>query len=107
MITRRARYGLSLVSFFAAGVAISDSVIAQDRLPKMPGYENYLRMSREINAAARPLFQSSVSSVVWLASGNGFEYALGGKFYRYDFASGQRIEISALSAQPAEGGGPP
>jgi len=76
---------------------------AQDRLPKMPGYEYYSRMSREINAAARPLLQSGVNSVVWLANGSGFEYALNGKFYRYDYASHQRTEIPALSRPAADG----
>ena len=79
---------------------------AQDRLPKMPGYENYTRMTREINAAARPLFQSSVNSVVWLANGSGVEYGLNGKFYRYDFAAHQRTEIPALSAAAPENGFP-
>lgn len=68
----------------------------------MPGYENYSRMSREIAAAARPLFQSSVNSVVWLANGSGFEYAVNGKFYRYDFPTHQRTEIAALSSPAPE-----
>jgi dipeptidyl-peptidase-4 len=87
---------------------------AQDRLPKMPGYEHFVQMSREINAAARPLYQSSVTSIGWLPSGAGLEFAVNGKFYRYDFANRQRTEIPALTnptgdgvATPRRGGGRP
>src|SRR5690349_15240022 len=88
---------------FAAGLIWCQASSAQDRLPKMPGYDYYSRMSREISAAARPLLQSGVNSVVWLADGTGCEYALNGKFYRYDYASHQKSEIPALSAPALEG----
>src|SRR5690349_17069058 len=101
MASRLPFLAVRLLGAVTAGILITGPASAQDRLPGMPGYENYSRMSREINAAARPIFQSSINSIVWLASGNGFEYALGGKFYRYDYASRQKIEIPALSAQPA------
>ena len=48
------------------------------------------------------MFQSTVGSVVWLANGTGFEYALNAKFYRYDFALRRRTEIPALSIPVAD-----
>ncbi len=77
----------------------------QDRLPKMPGYENYIRMSREIGAAARPVQQSTVGAVSWLPNGSGIEFALNGKFYRHDYATRKRTEIPALTSAPANGSG--
>ena len=40
----------------------------------------------------------------WLPDGSGVEYALNGKFYRYDFATRQKTEIPALT-RPAAGNG--
>ncbi len=84
-------------------VAAIGGAYGQDRLPKMPGYENFSRMSREISAAARPVQQSLVNAVSWLPNGAGCEFALNGKFYRYDFGTRMRTEIPALTSQPVNG----
>ncbi|HLJ55261.1 MAG TPA: DPP IV N-terminal domain-containing protein [Chthonomonadaceae bacterium] len=95
------RYFRSALAFVVLGACTAAQAGAQDRLSKMPGYENYARMSRELTAAARPVFQSGVSQVAWLPDGSGMEFATGGVFYRYDFATRKRTEIPALTAPPA------
>jgi dipeptidyl-peptidase-4 len=60
------------------------SVGAQDRLKLMPGYEQFQKMSRETQGIAATL--GSVS-VTWKDDSSAFEYARGGKLYRFDIAT--------------------
>ena len=62
---------------------------AQDRLPTMPGYAQYQRISSLRQGAV----QSGALSVRWLDDGSAFEYERGGKSFRYDVATRRATEI--------------
>ena len=84
------------------GVAILSAVVgAQDRLKTMPGYEQYLRMSKEIPAAVK----MGNLPVVWKDGGKAFEYTKDGKTWRFDVATKAATEIPATDAAPAAPGG--
>ena len=108
--TTRFSSTIRLVLAGAAGAAIlSAAVGAQDRLKTMPGYEQYLRMSKEIPAAVK---MGSVSAS-WKDDGKSFEYTKDGKAYRFDVATKASTELPATDAPPAAprgrgglGGGP-
>ncbi len=70
---------------------------AQDRLKTMPGYERYLRMSREITNA----YKSGSLSVNWKDEGKALEYQKEGKRYRYDIATRKISQAGPASAQPS------
>jgi len=85
-----------------AGVAIlSAAVGAQDRLKSMPGYEQYLRMSKEIPSAIR----MGNLSVAWKDGGKAFEYTKDGKTWRFDIAAKTATELQGAEAAPVAPGG--
>src|SRR5689334_9078415 len=88
--------------FSVAVVGCSVSLSAQDRLKLMPGYERYHKMAQLIQQAVG---DASVRSVKW--NDAGFEYEVGGKKFRYDFASKRATEIPKEQAQPQRYGGFP
>ncbi|MBR9990916.1 MAG: DPP IV N-terminal domain-containing protein [Gemmatimonadetes bacterium] len=61
----------------------------QDRLPTMPGYEQYQRITGQRQGAVR-LGSLNVS---WLDDGSAFDYQHDGKPYRYGVAARQAVEI--------------
>ncbi|MBM3295156.1 MAG: S9 family peptidase, partial [Candidatus Aminicenantes bacterium] len=80
---------------------------AQDRLKTYPGYEQYQKMSKEMQGA----FRSGALQVRWAEDGKTFEYTREGKTYKYDVAKKQAVETGA-AAPPQKpegmrrGGGP-
>ncbi len=81
---------------------------AQDRLKTYPGYDQYQKMTKEIQGAAK----LGTLRVTWKDGGKAFEYTKDGKSYRFDIASKKTTEIGAAAA-PAKpegmgrpGGGP-
>jgi dipeptidyl-peptidase-4 len=60
---------------------------AQDRLPTMPGYEQFQKMSREIPRSV----QMGSLTVTWKDGGQAFEYQKDAKAYRYDIA-GRKVQ---------------
>ena len=70
---------LTLVSLTFGGF----SVVAQDRLKSMPGYEQYQKMSREIPGAVKP----GAVAVRWIDGGKSFEFTREGRILRYDLAT--------------------
>lgn len=83
-------------------VILSAVVLAQDRLKTMPGYEQYLRMSKEIPTAVK----LGNLSVAWKDGGKAFEYPKDGKIYRYEIATKATTETAApAEAAPAAPGG--
>lgn len=91
-----------LSAFLSASVFISAVILggiasAQDRLPSMPGYAQYKKVSPEIRGS----FKSGSLYVTWKDSGNAFEYQRDGKVYRYDIATRKATETGAA---PAESG---
>ena len=100
--TTRRRLTSRLALAALAGVAIlSAAVGAQDRLKSMPGYEQYLRMSKELPSAIR----MGTLSVSWKDGGRAFEYAKDGKTWRFDIAAKTATELQGAEAAPAAPGG--
>lgn len=71
-------------------------VEGQDRLPKMPGYEQYQKMSREIPSSVRP----GTLSVTWKDGGKALDYRLDGKLFHHDLTTG-KVETKAAEGKDA------
>jgi dipeptidyl-peptidase-4 len=71
---------------------------AQDRLPKMPGYEQHQKMAKEIPGSVK----MGTLFVTWKEEGKAFEYTKDGKRYRYDIAAGKAEEAKQENADKAE-----
>jgi dipeptidyl-peptidase-4 len=65
------------------------TILAQDRLKTMPGYERYQFMSRETTNA----FKSGALAVAWTNDGKAFDYRWDGKRYRYDIEARRATEL--------------
>lgn len=87
-----------LVTVLAAAAAVT-TVVAQDRLKLMPGYEHYTTMQPKINGAVVP---GTVTNVAWPADGKGVNYSVAGAPMHLDFATGR---ATALPASAPAGGG--
>jgi dipeptidyl-peptidase-4 len=88
-------------------VILTGVSLAQDRLKRMPGYERYQKMSKEMQGAVK----SGALNVAWKDEGKAFEYVRDGKTYRFDIATKKTTELGAAKAQPegkrgGRGGGP-
>ncbi len=94
------RFGVAL------GAALATSQIgatAQDRLKLMPGYDQFEKMAHETRGLAAS-FGSLV--VTWADDSSSFEYARGGKRYRFDVASRKATVIGDApegTGEPAQG----
>ena len=73
------------------------AALAQDRLPAMPGYEQYQRMAGLRQGAV----QLGALSVRWLDDGSGFEYLQDGRRYQYDVATRAATELPAAPGDEA------
>jgi hypothetical protein len=71
----------------------------QDRLPTMPGYDQYQRMSKEIPGAIK----SGSLSVVWKDGGAAFEYRHDGKAIHYDIATQKAVDRPTGKDAPSDG----
>jgi dipeptidyl-peptidase-4 len=99
---------LVLSAAFAGGLLHAVSA-AQDRLPTMPGYQQFQKVSQESRDAVR----SGALSVAW-QDARSFEYTRDGKRYRYDLATKSTTELGAVPAadqavgrgRGGRGGGP-
>jgi dipeptidyl-peptidase-4 len=81
---------------FVLLVIVSQTLLAQDRLKTMPGYERYAKISK----AAGDAVKNGSLRVTWKDQGKAFEYRKEGKRYRFDIAAGQASEVLATN-QPA------
>ena len=68
----------------------SAALLAQDRLKTMPGYEQYLRMARQIPTALK----SGALTARWTDDGKSVEYTREGRQYRFDVASRRATDIA-------------
>ncbi len=66
----------------AALAIIPGRARAQDRLPSLPGYDQFTRMAPQLPTAV----VSGGLAVTWADDGASFTFARGGKAYRYDVA---------------------
>jgi dipeptidyl-peptidase 4 len=82
-------------------VLLDATMTAQDRLKQMPGYEQYQRVTTQLNGAVR----SGAVSGVWSPDSTGFEYVLDGKRYRFDVAARGAAELGVAPDAPVAGRG--
>jgi dipeptidyl-peptidase-4 len=91
----------------AAAVLVLTAIVfygtpsAQDRLKSMPGYEQYQKVSTQLNGVVR----SGAVNATWSTDGQGFEYALDGKRYRFDVATKAVTELGVVADGPVAGRG--
>jgi dipeptidyl-peptidase-4 len=99
MRTQRLAVRASAVIAFGFGI-LQIAPSAQSRLPTMPGYEQYQRVSAE----SRDAVKSGAIGVSW-KDATTFEYARDGKLYRYDVKTKSASEIGAAPEPAGRGGG--
>mgnify|MGYP005811441525 CR=1 FL=1 len=81
--------------------ALATTLVAQDRLKTMPGYNQYQRMSKEIGGA----FKTGALSVTWKDNGAAFEYQRDDVVLRYDIAKRAATEIGPAPERASGGAG--
>src|SRR6186713_332339 len=92
----------ALVPVFVAFVGFSLVPLgAQDRLRTMPGFDQFTKMSQELQGGA---FVSGAVNPRWEEGGKAFTYTLGGQNYRFDLATMKATLAAAPAAEPAAGG---
>ena len=69
-------------------VSIND-VLAQDRLKKMPGYDQYQKVAPQI----RRSIKMGALYVTWKDNGSAFEYVKDKKLYRYNISTNETIDL--------------
>jgi dipeptidyl-peptidase 4 len=72
---------------------------AQSRLPTLPGYQQFQKVSAESRDAVKP----GALSVTWKDAAT-FEYARDGKLYRYDIKSKSAVEAGVAPEPTGRGG---
>jgi dipeptidyl-peptidase-4 len=91
-------------------VVAGSSVVAQDRLSSMPGYDRYTRMQEQVREGGALV--SGALNVDWSGDGQSFSYAFGGRMYRFDLSTKQAAvtgdaPVAARGGRGRRGGGPP
>ena len=85
--------------FVAAALGVIPTLlVAQDRLPRMPGYAQFMRAQATLPDLNRQLNATRLTNVKWIADGSGIEYTLGGlgtpaKTYQYIFAPSETSSL--------------
>jgi len=79
-----------------AAAALTVAVGAQDRLKTMPGYEQYQRMSKEIQGAVK----TGALQASWTDDGKALEFRKDGKTFRFDAAARTVAEAAAPADAP-------
>jgi dipeptidyl-peptidase-4 len=88
----------SIAIAFTVGV-LQISSSAQDRLPAMPGYQQYQKVSTD----SRDAVKSGALTVSW-KDPNTFEYQRDGKLYRYDVSAKAAVDAGEAPAPAGRGG---
>jgi dipeptidyl-peptidase-4 len=93
--TTRARVAAARVALSALTVLamLPARSFAQDRLPSMPGYEQYQHMAGQRQGAVR----LGALNVTWLDDGSALDYQRDGRRYRYDLAARQATELEPVA----------
>jgi dipeptidyl-peptidase 4 len=89
--------GNFLLLFLAAMFLAPADVVAQDRLPSMPGYDNY----RKQQERRRGLTLSDWRFLAWSDDGKTFTFQQAGKMMTYSVASKKSAESKPGTAAPA------
>jgi dipeptidyl-peptidase-4 len=72
------------------------SAQSQDRLPQMPGYDQY----QEVSPLIRDSYVSGALSVTWADDGDTFQWVRNGERFEYDISSGGTRSLGTAEAQP-------
>jgi dipeptidyl-peptidase-4 len=83
---------IAIILFLFTGTHLS---IAQDRLQKMPGYDQYKEVAPKIRASVK----MGALYVDWNDDGSAFEYARDGKLFQYDVLKKETSEIGDAPAR--------
>jgi dipeptidyl-peptidase-4 len=89
------------LAFLAVLGALSITLGAQDRLKTMPGYEQFQKMSPQIQAG---VVTSGALNATWKDDAKSFEYTKDRKIYSFDVATRQTAVIGD-APEPQPGGG--
>ena len=73
-----------------------NSSFSQDKLKKMPGYEQYQKMAPQIRSSVK----FGTLSVTWSEDGNSFTYNENGKHYKYDVKRKKASEVGDAKPRP-------
>ena len=84
------------VAFAIALIIPFNSSFAQDKLKKMPGYEQYQEMAPQIRSSVK----YGSLSVTWNEDGNSFTYNQDGKQYKYDVKKKKATELGDAKPRP-------
>jgi dipeptidyl-peptidase 4 len=91
------RTGIAALVMLAALLLLPAGLVAQDRLPSMPGYEQYTKMAE----LRRGLSVTPWRFLAWEEDGKTFTYSSEGKTFSYNVASKKSKEAEASAARPA------
>jgi dipeptidyl-peptidase-4 len=76
--------------------------LAQDRLPGMPRYDRYDRVSKQLLDSVK---RADVASVAWERDGHSFQYTWDRRRYRFDIDTQQATDVGPAPAAGPFGGG--
>ena len=97
--TARRAWAMAIAVLVLAGAFVGVAS-GQDRLKTYPGYDQYQKMSKEMQGAVK----MGALQVTWKDGGKAFEYVRDGKTWRFDIASKKTTEVVGAAA-PVEPGG--
>lgn len=92
--------GAIAAALVATLTVTASTLVAQDRLKSMPGYEQYQKVARQIPQSVR----TGAVTAAWAADSRTFEYTHNGKRYRYNVASKKAEETGAPQQGQGFGG---
>ena len=87
---------ITLMAFVVALIIPFNSSFSQDKLKKMPGYEQYQKMAPQIRSSVK----FGTLSVTWSEDGNSFTYNENGKQYKYDVKRKKASEVGDAKPRP-------
>jgi len=81
-----------VVLVFSLSLLLPTFAAAQDRLKTYPGYEQYQKMSKEMQGAVK---LGTIQQVAWKDAGKALEYTKDGKIWHYDVKTKKTTEVGA------------
>lgn len=92
---------LALVPVLAFCALLPPSAAAQDRLKLMPGYDNYVRVKQQVQAAWPGVVSGAVTlgaagtsgALTWSADSKGFDYTWNSRRYHFDLATRKSTQL--------------
>ena len=99
LLTARRAWAMSVTVLVLAGAFIGVAS-GQDRLKTYPGFEQYQKMSKEMQGSIK----MGTLQATWKDGGKAFEYVRDGKTWRFDIATKKTTEVTGAAAPAAPGG---